>query len=84
MTDIMETNFKQIKNIIEQNKQEVINAITTEKNKDIAKLEAKLVDLTNDVKIKDAEIIKLTSIEGELKGKDEFISSINMNIDKLQ
>jgi hypothetical protein len=38
MTDIIETNFSQIKEILHQNKQEVINAITTEKNKDIAKL----------------------------------------------
>jgi hypothetical protein len=39
MTDIIETNFFQIKEILQQNKQEVINAITKEKNKDIAKLE---------------------------------------------
>jgi hypothetical protein len=38
MTDIIETNFFQIKEILQQNKQEVIKAITTEKNKDIAKL----------------------------------------------
>jgi hypothetical protein len=38
MTDIIETNFSQIKEILQQNKQEVINAITTEKNKDIAQL----------------------------------------------
>jgi hypothetical protein len=38
MTDIIETNFSQIKEILRQNKQEVINAITTEKNKDIAQL----------------------------------------------
>ena len=49
MTEIIETNFSQIKEILHQNKQEVINAITTEKNKDIAKLEAKLMDLTNDL-----------------------------------
>jgi len=40
MTDIIETNFFQIKEILQQNKQEVINTITKEKNKDIAKLEA--------------------------------------------
>jgi hypothetical protein len=38
MTDIIETNFSQIKEILQQNKQEVINAITTEKNRDIALL----------------------------------------------
>ena len=42
------------------------------------------MDLTNDLKAKDAQIIKLSSKEGELKGKDELISTLNMNIDKLQ
>ena len=84
MTDIIETNFSQIKEILHQNKEEVINAITTEKNKDIAKLEAKLMDLTNDLKAKDAQINKLSAKEGELKGKDELILNLNMNIDKLQ
>ncbi len=43
-----------------------------------------MVELENDLKAKDAQTIKLTSKEGELKGKDELISSLNMNIDKLQ
>jgi hypothetical protein len=38
MTDIIETFFFQIKEILQLNNQEVIKAITTEKNKDIAKL----------------------------------------------
>jgi len=61
-----------------------MNAITKEKNKDISKLEARLKELTNDIKAKDAQIIKLSSKEGELKGKDELISSLSMKIDKLQ
>ena len=84
MTDIIETNFFQLKEILQQNKQEVMNAITKEKNKDISKLEARLKELTNDIKAKDAQIIKLSSKEGELKGKDELISSLSMKIDKLQ
>ena len=54
MTDIIETNFFQIKEILQQNKQEVINAITKEKNKDISKLEARLKELTIELKAKDA------------------------------
>jgi hypothetical protein len=42
------------------------------------------MDLTNDLKAKDAQINKLSAKEGELKGKDELISTLNMNIDKLQ
>ncbi len=84
MTDIIESNFSQIKDILQQNKQEVINAITKEKNKDIAKLEAELKDFKNDLKAKDDKIIKLTLKEGELRGKDELIASLNLNIDNLQ
>ena len=70
MTDIIESNFSQIKDILQQNKEEVIYAITKEKNKDITKLEAEIKNLKNDVKAKDDEIIKLSSKNGELKGKD--------------
>ena len=70
MTDIIESNFSQIKDILQQNKEEVIYAITKEKNKDIAKLEAEIKNLKNDVKAKDDEIKKLSSKNGELKGKD--------------
>ncbi len=84
MTDIIETNFSLIKDILQQNKQEVINAITKEKNKDIAKLEGELKDLKNDLKAKDDKMIKLTLKEGELRGKDELIASLNLNIDNLQ
>ncbi len=83
MTDIIETNFSQIKDILHQNKQEVINAITTEKNKDIAKLEGELKDLRNDIKAKDEKINKLTLKEGELRAKDELIATLNLNIEKF-
>jgi chromosome condensin MukBEF complex kleisin-like MukF subunit len=47
-----------------------------------------LKDLRNDLKAKEDRIIKLTSIEGELKGKDkgkdELIATLNANIDKFQ
>ena len=42
------------------------------------------MDLANELKAKDAQINKLSTKEGELKGKDELISTLNMNIDKLQ
>ena len=84
MTDIIETNFSQIKDILQQNKQEVINAITKEKNKDIAKLEGELKDLRKDLKAKDDRIIKLSEKEGEVRAKDKLIASLNLNIDKLQ
>ena len=56
-------------------------AITQQKNKEITKLETELKDLKNEVKAKDAEINKLTLKEGELKGKDEVIATLNRNID---
>ena len=63
MTDIIEANFAQIKDILEKHKDEVIKAITQEKNKEIT-------DLKSDIKAKDARIISLASKEGELRGKD--------------
>ena len=84
MTDIIETNFSQIKEILQQNKEEVIKAITKEKNKEISKLESEIKDLKNDLKAKDSQVINLKLKEGELKGKDEVIATLNRNIEKIQ
>ncbi len=83
MTDIIETNFSQMKEILHQNKQEVIKAITTEKNKEIAKLENELKGVRNDLKAKDDRINKLTLKEGELRGKEKLITALNANIENL-
>ena len=77
MTDIIEANFAQIKDILEKHKDEVIKAITQEKNKEIT-------DLKSEIKAKDAEIKSLASKDGELKGKDEMIASLNLRIKELQ
>ena len=63
MTDIIEANFAQIKEILEKHKDEVIKAITQEKNKEIT-------DLKSDIKAKDAQIISLASKDGLIQGKD--------------
>ena len=76
MTEIIEANFSQIKVILQKNKEEVINAITQEKNKEISELKSEIKD-------KDTLINNLKQKEGELKGKDEMIASLNKNIDKL-
>jgi hypothetical protein len=51
MTDIIEANFAQIKDILQTHKEEVIKAITQEKNKEISdlksKIEAKEVQINN-------------------------------------
>ena len=41
-------------------------------------------DLRNDIKSKDAQINELKLKEGELKGKDEVITSLNRNIEDLK
>ena len=84
MTDIIETNFSQIKEILQQNKEEDIKAITSEKNKEISKLEGEIKDLKNDLKAKDSQVNNLKLKEGELKGKDEVIATLNRNIEKIQ
>ena len=45
MTDIIEANFSQMKDILEQHKDDVIKAITQQKEKEIASLK-------NDIKAK--------------------------------
>lgn len=76
MTEIIEANFSQIKVILQKNKEEVIDAITQEKNKEIS-------ELKSEIKAKDIVINTLKQKEGELKGKDDMIASLNKNIDKL-
>jgi peptidoglycan hydrolase CwlO-like protein len=43
-----------------------------------------LKDLRNDLKAKDAQINELKLKEGELRGKDEVITSLNRNIEDLK
>ena len=76
MTEIIEANFSQIKVILQKNKEEVIDAITQEKNKEIS-------ELKSEIKAKDMVINNLKQKEGELKGKDDMITSLNKNIEKL-
>ena len=49
MTEIIEANFSQIKDILQTHKDEVIKTITQEKNKEIS-------DLKNEIKAKEAQI----------------------------
>ena len=49
MTDIIEANFSQIKDILQKNKEDVIKAITQEKNKEIS-------DLKTEIKAKEVQI----------------------------
>ena len=73
MTDIIEANFSQIKDILQMHKDEVIKAITKEKNKEIS-------ELKTEIKAKDVQINNLKLKEGELNGKQEMIASLNARI----
>lgn len=59
-------------------------AITQEKNRDISKLEGEIRNLKIDMKAKDVQINNLKLKEGELKGKDDHIHSLNQNILQIQ
>ena len=76
MTDIIEANFSQIKDILKRHKDELINAITQKNEKEITELKQEL-------KVKDIEIYKLKQKEGELKGKDDMIAKLSADIAKL-
>ena len=57
MTDIIEVNFSQITDILKKLKEDVIHAITQEKNKEIS-------ELKTEIKVKDEKINILSSKEG--------------------
>ena len=59
MTDIIEANFSQIKEILQKNKEEVIYAITQEKNNEIS-------ELKNEIRAKEVQINNLKLKEGQL------------------
>ena len=59
MTDIIEANFSQIKEILQKNKEEVIHAITQEKNNEIS-------ELKNEIRAKEVQINNLKLKEGQL------------------
>ncbi len=77
MTDIIETNFTQIKDILQRHKNEMIEAITQKNEKEIA-------ELKKDLKAKDIQIHDLKQKEGELKGKDELIAKLTADLEKLR
>ena len=77
MTDIIEANFSQMKDILQQHKDDVIKAITQQKEKEIASLK-------NDIKAKDVQINNLKQKEGELKAKDDMIVNLKKHIDTIQ
>ncbi len=77
MTDIIEANFYQMKELLESHKTELIKAITKQKEKEIEQL-------NKDIKAKDLEINNLKLKEGELKGKDEMIVNLKKHIDTIQ
>ena len=57
-------------------KDEVIKAISLEKNREIT-------ELKNEIKAKDYEINNLKLKEGQLDGRDDTIAALNRNIDSL-
>lgn len=61
---------------MQENKEDLIKAITQEKNKEIA-------ELKNELRAKEEKMLSLKLKEGELKGKDEVIASLNLRINEF-
>ncbi len=77
MTDIIEANFSQIKEILEKHKDEMIKVITQKNEKEI-------INLKQELKAKDIQINNLKQKEGQLQVKDDIIPQMTANIDILQ
>ena len=56
MTDIIEANFSQIKDILQSHKEDVIKAITKEKEVLIKEKNKEIFDLKGDIKAKELQI----------------------------
>ncbi len=56
MTDIIEANFSQIKDILQSHKEDVIKAITKEKEVLIKEKNKEIFDLKDDIKAKELQI----------------------------
>ena len=67
---MIETKFNEMHERHQRDKEEIIQAIQNERATALA--------------AKDAQINELKSKEGELKGKDEVIATLNRNIEKIQ
>ena len=67
---MIETKFNEMHERHQRDKEEIIQAIQNERATALA--------------AKDAQINELKSKEGELKGKDELIATLNRNIEKIQ
>ena len=67
---MIETKFNEMRESHQRDKEEIIQAIQNERATALA--------------AKDAEIKELKLKEGELRGKDEVIATLNRNIDKIQ
>ena len=67
---MIETKFNEMHERHQRDKEEIIKAIQNERATALA--------------AKDAQINELKSKEGELKGKDEVIATLNRNIEKIQ
>ena len=72
--EMIETKFNEMRESHQKDKEEIIQAI---ENKNLVEI----ATLRTDISAKDALISKLTLKEGELKGKDEVIATLNRNID---
>ncbi len=69
LTDIIESNFSQIKQTLQEFKDDIIRSVNLQKSQEI--------------KAKDLEINRLKVKEGELKGKEEMILNLNRRLDHL-
>jgi hypothetical protein len=71
---MIEKRFEEMRESHQKDKEEIIQAIENKNLSELARLRSEII-------AKDDLIRKLTQIEGELKGKDEVIATLNRNID---
>lgn len=71
---MIEKKFEEMRESHQKDKEEIIQAIENKNLSELSRLRTEII-------AKDDIIRKLAQIEGELKGKDEVIATLNRNID---
>ncbi len=75
MTEIIEANFSQIKDILQAHQDKLIETINLKNQKEIAELKQEL-------KVKDIQINNLKQKEGLLQGKEDMIAKLTADLEK--
>ncbi len=78
--DLLDTNFNTMNEMIENKFNEMRESHQRDKEEIIQAIQKEISSLRTDISAKEAQINELKLKEGEIRGKDEVIATLNRNI----